>query len=97
VFIVEEDKQGKGGKVVRQQFVRLGERRGDFVAVTDGIPEGVTIVSTGVFKAAQRSAGGVDNRLAPEFRLAPAPKNDCTDEYHRPVHPPPRPALVVTC
>lgn len=76
VFVVEEDKQGKGGKVVRQQFVRLGERRGDLVAVTDGIPEGVTLVSTGVFKLRNGQQVLVDNRLAPEFRLAPAPKND---------------------
>src|SRR3990172_5500076 len=34
VFVVVEDKEGKGCKAVRQQFVRLGEKRGDFVAVT---------------------------------------------------------------
>jgi membrane fusion protein (multidrug efflux system) len=39
VFVVD-DRQGKGGKVLRQQFVRLGERRGDFVAVTNGLKEG---------------------------------------------------------
>jgi len=76
VFVVVDDKEGKGGKVLRQQFVRLGERRGDFVAVTDGLPEGETVVSTGVFKLRNGQPVVVDNRLAPEFRLAPAPKND---------------------
>ena len=66
----------KGGKALRQQFVRLGERRGDFIAVTDGLKEGETIVSTGVFKLRNGQPVVVDNKLAPEFRLAPNPTND---------------------
>jgi membrane fusion protein (multidrug efflux system) len=76
VFAVVDDKEGKGGKALRQQFVRLGERRGDFVAVTEGLKEGETVVSTGVFKLRNGQPAVVDNRLAPEFRLAPGPKND---------------------
>jgi len=75
VFVVVE-KTGGGGKALRQQFVRLGERRGDFVAVTGGLKEGETIVSTGVFKLRNGQPVVVDNRLAPGFRLAPEPKND---------------------
>jgi membrane fusion protein (multidrug efflux system) len=79
VFIVEEkkdDKGGKGGPVLRQQFVRLGEKRGDFVAVTSGVKEGDTIVSTGVFKLRNGQAAVVDNKLAPPFKLAPKPENN---------------------
>lgn len=76
VFVVEDDRRGKGGKVLRQRFVRLGEKRGDFIAVTDGLKTGETIVSTGVFKLRNGQPAVVDNRLAPEFRLAPKPKND---------------------
>jgi len=76
VFVVEDDKKGKGGKALRQQFVRLGERRGDFIAVTDGLKEGETIVSTGVFKLRNGQPVVVDNKLAPEFRLAPKPTTD---------------------
>jgi membrane fusion protein (multidrug efflux system) len=76
VFVVVDGTPGKEGKVLRQQFVRLGEKRGDFVAVTAGLKEGDTIVSTGVFKLRNGQAAIVDNRLAPEFRLAPIPKND---------------------
>ncbi|MGB7631669.1 MAG: efflux RND transporter periplasmic adaptor subunit [Candidatus Deferrimicrobium sp.] len=75
VFVVD-DKAGNGGKVLRQQFVRLGERRGDFVAVADGLKEGEAIVSTGVFKLRNGQPVLVDNRLAPEFRLTPKPEND---------------------
>jgi membrane fusion protein (multidrug efflux system) len=76
VFIVDDDKQKKGGKALRQQFVRLGEKRGDFVAVTGGLKEGESIVSTGVFKLRNGQAVVVDNRLAPPFKTAPKPENN---------------------
>ncbi|HEY6873945.1 MAG TPA: efflux RND transporter periplasmic adaptor subunit [Geobacteraceae bacterium] len=76
VFVVEEGKEHKGGKVLRQQFVRLGEKRGDFVAVTTGLKAGDEIVSTGVFKLRNGQAALVDNRLAPPFKLAPKPENN---------------------
>jgi len=75
VFVVTDDKEGKGGKVLRQQFVRLGEKRGDFVAVANGLTEGEIIVSTGVFKLRNGQSVEVDNRLAPPFRKAPSPEN----------------------
>jgi membrane fusion protein (multidrug efflux system) len=75
VFIVDEGKDGKGAKTVRQQFVRLGRRRGDFVAVVSGLKASDTVVSTGVFKL--RNGGGitVDNSLAPNAKLAPKPSD----------------------
>jgi membrane fusion protein (multidrug efflux system) len=76
VFVVVDDKEGKGGKALRQQFVRLGEKRGDFVAVTGGLKEGENIVSTGVFKLRNGQAVVVDNRLAPTFQKAPKPENN---------------------
>ena len=78
VFIVENDENDKKsppGKVVRQQFVKLGERRGDFVAVIAGLKEGETVVSTGVFKLRNGQAVTVDNTLAPAFNLSPTPKD----------------------
>jgi membrane fusion protein (multidrug efflux system) len=76
VFVIADDKQRKGGKVLRQQFVRLGEKRGDFVAVTSGMKQGENIVSTGVFKLRNGQAVVVDNKLAPQFRRAPSPENN---------------------
>jgi membrane fusion protein (multidrug efflux system) len=75
VFLIEETKGATGGKKVRQQFVRLGERRGDFVAVTSGIRPGESVVSTGVFKLRNGQSVVIDNTLAPEFNLAPQPKD----------------------
>jgi membrane fusion protein (multidrug efflux system) len=77
VFVVEEEKSeqnGQHGKIVRQQFVRLGEKRGDFVSVVSGLKEGETVVSTGAFKLRNGQAVVVDNTLAPGFQLAPKPK-----------------------
>jgi membrane fusion protein (multidrug efflux system) len=76
VFIVEDSKDRKGGKTLRQQFVRLGEKRGDFVEVANGLKGGERIVTTGVFKLRNGQSVTVDNKLAPVFEQAPAPENN---------------------
>jgi membrane fusion protein, multidrug efflux system len=54
VFCVESKAaEGNGGsakKKARQQFVKLGEPRGDYVAVLDGVSPGQEIVTAGAFK-----------------------------------------------
>jgi len=75
VFVIEKDKEGKEGLKLRQQFVQLGGKRGDFVAVTSGLKEGDTIVSTGVFKLRNGQAAVIDNKLAPDFKQSPKPEN----------------------
>ncbi|HFQ88520.1 MAG TPA: efflux RND transporter periplasmic adaptor subunit [Desulfobulbus sp.] len=74
VFVVEK-KNGRGGShlAVRQQFVRLGRTRGDFIAVRSGLAEGAVVVSTGVFKLRNGQAVKVDNTLSPHFELNPKP------------------------
>ena len=76
VFILE--KQASEGKdapalTLRQQFIRLGDQRGDFVAVASGLQEGDSVVSTGVFKYRNGQSVVVDNSLAPAFSLSPQP------------------------
>jgi membrane fusion protein (multidrug efflux system) len=76
VFVVEskkDEKTGKKKKTVRQQFVRLGEKRGDYIAVLSGLKEGDTVVTTGVFKLRNGQSVVVDNTLSPKFKLAPKP------------------------
>lgn len=76
VFVIEEKKGADGsppGKIVRQQFIRLGEKRGDFVAVISGLKDGDNVVTTGAFKLRNGQGVVVDNKLAPEFKLAPQP------------------------
>jgi len=76
VFVIDnktDDKSGQEGKVVHQQFVRLGEKRGDFISVISGLTESDTIVTTGVFKLRNGQAVVIDNKLSPEFKLSPKP------------------------
>lgn len=77
VFVIETQSDDSGGKkqVLRQQFVKLGEQRGDFIAVNNGLKAGQTVVSTGVFKLRNGMPVVVDNSLAPAFELAPKPGN----------------------
>lgn len=75
VFLVEPGGEDKDPKqmVLRQQFVRLGDKRGDFVVVRDGLDEGQQVVTTGVFKLRNGQPVVIDNQLAPEFETAPRP------------------------
>jgi len=76
VFVIEKKKDEKTGKelqTIRQQFVRVGEARGDFVAITDGLKPNETIVSTGVFKLRNSMPVTINNDLAPKPQLNPTP------------------------
>jgi len=76
VFLIEKKKNEKTGKeelTLRQQFVRLGEARGDFVAVTEGLKAGETVVATGVFKLRNGMGVTINNDLAPKPQLNPKP------------------------
>jgi membrane fusion protein (multidrug efflux system) len=78
VFVVEDhrnEKTGRAEKVLRQVIVRLGERRGDYVAVEAGLKAGETVATTGVFKLRNGIVVTVDNSLAPAFQLAPRPQD----------------------
>ncbi len=76
VFVIEKQKDPKTGKeslVLRQQFVRIGEVRGDFVSVMKGLKAGEEIVGTGVFKLRNGMVVTINNDLAPKPELNPNP------------------------
>ena len=76
VFVIEKKKDPKTGKesqVIRQQFVRISEARGDFVSITDGLKPNETIVSTGVFKLRNGMPVTINNDLAPKPQVNPTP------------------------
>jgi membrane fusion protein, multidrug efflux system len=76
VFVIEKQKDPKTGKesqVLRQQFVRVGEARGDFVAITEGLKAGQELVGTGVFKLRNGMVVTINNDLAPKPELNPKP------------------------
>jgi membrane fusion protein (multidrug efflux system) len=84
VFVVEPapperaDQAGPGGEpvfAVRQQFVRLGTRRGDFVAIVEGLSADQQVVSEGAFKLRNGAAVYEDNSRALSPSLNPTPAN----------------------
>ncbi|MGH1360910.1 MAG: efflux RND transporter periplasmic adaptor subunit [Burkholderiaceae bacterium] len=80
VFVIEQaqtkdGQDGVPGLSLRQQFVRLGQSRGDFVQVLDGLKEGDQIVTSGAFKLRAGMAVKIDNTLAPKLELNPKPSN----------------------
>jgi membrane fusion protein (multidrug efflux system) len=85
VFVIEPRKDDKGqpvngpdgkpGKVVRQQFVRVGKARGDFVAIDEGVKAGQEIVTQGAFKLRNGVPVMVNNQLKLAPSLAPKPEN----------------------
>jgi membrane fusion protein (multidrug efflux system) len=76
VFVIEtkkDPKTGKDSQTLREQVVRVGDARGDFVSVTAGLKAGETIVGTGVFKLRNGMAVTINNDLAPKPQLNPTP------------------------
>src|SRR5438477_1299413 len=76
VFVIEtkkDEKTGKESQSIRQQFVKVGEARGDFVSINDGLKGNETIVSTGVFKLRNGMPVTINNDLAPKPQLNPTP------------------------
>jgi membrane fusion protein (multidrug efflux system) len=75
VFVLEQ--AAEAGKppatVARQRFVRLGERRGDLVAVVSGLKSGEQVVSAGAFKLRNGAAVVVRDDQAPCAQLDPRP------------------------
>ena len=85
VYVVENRKDDKGrpvsgpdgkpAKVARQQFVRLGQARGDFIAITDGVKPGQEVVTQGAFKLRNGAPVAVNNQVKLHPSLTPQPEN----------------------
>ena len=78
LFVVEKakDASGKESAVARQRFIRAGERRGDLVAVVEGVKPGETVVSAGAFKLKNGMPVVVSDSLGPKAEVAPRPANE---------------------
>ena len=77
VFVVleKDGPDGKKEKFVEQRFIRTGRTVGDFIAVTEGLKAGDTVVSAGTFKLRNGMGVTIDNSLAPQPTAAPTPEN----------------------
>jgi len=73
VFVIEESDNGNESKTVRQQFVRLGATRGDFVSVEAGLTAGQKVVSAGAFKLFNGMPIVISKNPEPVRSLSPQP------------------------
>jgi membrane fusion protein (multidrug efflux system) len=79
VFVIEpntrKDAKGniKAGQVVRQQFVRTGRARGDFLSVESGLKPGEKLASSGVFKLRNGMFINENNDIVPKASETPNP------------------------
>jgi membrane fusion protein, multidrug efflux system len=78
VYVIEpaaDQKDGKPGLVVRQQFIRTGRALGDFVSVESGLKAGQRVVSAGMLKLRNGMSVVENNELTPKNDLAPNPSD----------------------
>ncbi|HEY4013868.1 MAG TPA: efflux RND transporter periplasmic adaptor subunit [Polyangiaceae bacterium] len=80
VFLVETAPAAGGSaappaKIARQQFVRVGDERGDFVAIADGVKAGEEVVSAGAFKLRNGTHLAINNAVQAPAEFAPRPAN----------------------
>jgi membrane fusion protein, multidrug efflux system len=76
VYVVEADgAEGKGGLKVRQQLVKLGQERGDFISIQTGLNKGDRVVSAGQFKLRTGMAVVEENSVVPKAAEAPRPSD----------------------
>jgi membrane fusion protein (multidrug efflux system) len=72
LFVVDTKTDPKR-PIVQQKFVRLGQTRGDFVEVTQGLSAGETVVTTGSFKLRNGMSVVINNELKPTPARDPKP------------------------
>ena len=73
VYIVQK---GEGdAKTVKQQFVKVGAKKGDQVQILSGINDGEEVVTSGLFKLRPGAAISINNDLAPGDSTNPTPKD----------------------
>ena len=78
VFVIESQSStnsASSGLVVRQQFVRTGRARGDFVSVETGLKPGEKVVNSGLFKLRNGMPVTENNDLVPKATESPRPSD----------------------
>lgn len=77
VYVVEmmPGPDGKEYLGVRQQPVKLGTKRGDLIAVTDGLEPGDRVATSGIFKLRNAAPVQINNEVTPSSDPSPKPVN----------------------
>lgn len=75
VYVIEKSTNNSSEQVVRQQFIRIGRTRGDFVSVEAGLKPGEKVASSGLFKLRNGATVVENNELTPKPQESPKPAN----------------------
>jgi membrane fusion protein, multidrug efflux system len=77
IFIVTElkDQQGKEYQGVKEQFIKIGQSRGDMIAIVSGLKPGEEVVTSGVFRLKSGAAVTINNQIKPNSDMAPNPSD----------------------
>lgn len=70
---VAEPREGQPTLEVQRKFVRLGEARGDYVAILEGLEPGEEVATSGLLKLRNGQPVFINNELAPDTSLDPRP------------------------
>lgn len=76
VYVVEPGTNAPNALVARQQLVRTGRARGDFVSVTAGLRAGQKVVGAGAFKLRNGMEVAENNTLVPPASATPRLENN---------------------
>jgi membrane fusion protein (multidrug efflux system) len=79
VFVIKQSKDNKGKEPVltaQQTFVVTGEKRGDQVAILQGLKEGDKVVTSGQLKLKNGSVVIINNKLTPSNDPNPTPTDE---------------------
>ena len=72
----DSEKKAEGAdKIVKKRFVKLGRRRGDLVAVIDGLKPGEVVATSGLLKLRNDAPVTIENDVQPSTEATPTPGN----------------------
>lgn len=76
VYVIQGEGDGQGENstlTVERRLVQTGERRGDMVAITDGLEAGDRVATSGLLKLRNDAPVKINNEIQPESDLDPHP------------------------
>lgn len=77
IFVIAKMKDAAGKEYlgVRQEPIKLGDARGDLIAIEEGLKAGEEVVTSGVFKLRNGAEVQINNTNLPSAQVAPKPDN----------------------
>lgn len=79
IYIAKEtgkDKKGNPTYIAKQSFVKVGNTRGDQIAILEGLNEGELVVTSGQLKLKNGTPIVINNAVAPSNNAAPNPVDE---------------------